>query len=161
MHCRSLLIAWGVAMALLAACGGGAAVEEDGPGPVAAPTAIELGAETVVLSTYAWNDQMPTMGDEPGPCAALCVNGTVEARSGEPLPEDLEVLDVLAIVDGEPESFAEQDLRGFVGPSAFEFVVRGGPVLEPGTTFDLAVQISLDGDQRWVRAEGVPVERTA
>lgn len=149
-----------VAVALLAAgCGGSGPAS--GPVPAAAPTSVDVAGEALVLSTYAWRDQMPTVGDEPTPCSSLCVNGTVEVRSGGPLPEELEVVEVVAVVDGTATGFEEVDLRGRLGPSAYEFVVRGGPVLDPGSTFDLAVRIAVDGTERWLRAEDVVVQRTA
>jgi hypothetical protein len=149
-----------VALALVAgACGGGQPVA-DGPGPAEAPTEVTVGEDVLVLSTYAWQDQMPTVGDEPGPCASLCVNGTVEVASGEALPEDLEVLEIVAVVDGERFEFGERELVGRLGPSNYEFVVRRGPTLEPGTTFDLAVLLDVQGEEQWVRARQVTVERT-
>ncbi len=144
----------------LAGCGGDEVVGGD-VDPVTAPTTVPLAGETLTLNPYAWRDQMPTVGSEAGPCAALCVNATVALASGEVLPDDLEVQEVVAVVDGEPEAFAELDLRGLVGPSGYEFVARGGPALEPGTTFDLVVRLSVDGRDLWLRAPDVAVERTA
>lgn len=149
------------ALAVLAAGCGGAASESSGATSAAeAPTELRVEGDRILLSTYAWQDQMPTVGDEPGACASLCLNGTVEVAGGGPLPEDLEVIDIVAIVDGERFPFEEQDLRGRLGPSNFEFVVRRGPPLQPGTTFDLAVQLRVDGVERWIRAPHVTVERT-
>lgn len=149
-----------LALALvLGACGGDTEPAQT-PAAVEAPTELPVDGDRIVLSTYAWQDQMPTVGDEPGPCASLCVNGTVEVASGDPLPEDLEVIDIVAIVDGRQVPFEERDLRGRLGPSNYEFVVRRGPTLEPGTTFDLAVLLRVDGEERWVRAPRVTVERT-
>jgi hypothetical protein len=149
-----------VALALVAgACGGSERVAE-GPGPAEAPTEVTVGQDAFVLSTYAWQDQMPTVGEDPGHCASLCVNGTVEVASGGRLPEDLEVLEIVAIVDGERFEFGERELVGRLGPSNYEFVVRRGPALEPGTTFDLAVLLEVGGEEQWVRARRVTVERT-
>lgn len=156
---RRRLLALCCATALLTGCAGDDVTE--GEGPLAAPTTLAVDGEELVLNTYAWRDQMPTVGSEPGPCSALCVNGTLEERSGAALPEDLEVVDVVALVEGERTPFDEVELTGQLGPSAYEFVVRGGPVLEPGTTFDLAVLVAVDGQERWLRASDVQVQRTS
>lgn len=145
---------------LLAGCGG-AEPPSNAPAAVDAPTELDAGAVALQLSTYAWQDQMPTVGDEPGPCASLCVNGTVEVVGGGPLPDDLEVVDIVAIVDGDEIAFEEQEYPGSSrGPSNYEFVGRRGPALEPGTTLDLAVKLEVGGEERWLRAADVTIERT-
>jgi hypothetical protein len=146
---------------LLTGCGGDGAPRDDGQPAVTAPTRVEVGNQELALSLYAWRDQMPTVGDEPGPCASLCVKGTVEAVSGGALPSDLEVRDIVAVVDGERLPFEEHELPGFIGPSGYEFVGRRGPVLEVGTRLDVAVLVSVGGTEHWLRGEGVTVERTA
>lgn len=157
---RASVVASCALVLLLTACGGGAEPDR-GPAAADAPTELAADGASIRVSTYAWQDQMPSVGDEPGPCASLCVNGTVEVAGGGPLPEDLEVVDIVAVVDGEELAFEEQELRGRLGPSNYEFVVRGGPPLQPGTTFDLAVRVRVDGEERWVRTAGVTVERTS
>lgn len=154
-----------VLLALLALGLTGCADSADEPGSdrpaVTAPTAVEAGSETLVLSLYAWRDQMPVVGDDPGPCASLCVNGTVETRSGEPLPEGLEVLDVVAVVDGGRSTFEEQEPHGLSAPGRYEFVARRGPVVELGTDIDVSVLLSFDGTEVWLRGENVAVQRTS
>ena len=155
---RTLAVA--AVLVMLSACAGDTAAPEGGPAPDEAPSELAVGGSQIRLSTYAWQDQMPTVGDEPGPCASLCVSGTVEVAGGGPLPDDLEVLDIVALVDGEEHAFEEVELTGLLGPSNYEFVVRRGPALVPGTTFDLAVQLEVGGEVSWIRAPRVVVERT-
>jgi hypothetical protein len=159
---RSRAVPWllPVLVLVLAGCGNGEEPAADDRPAAAAPTRVPIGGHELVLSLFVWRDQMPTVGDEPGPCASLCVSGTVEDLGAEPLPEDLEVLDVVAVVDGERRRFEELELPGLVGPSAFEFVGRGGPRLEVGTRLDVAVLVALEGVETWLRGADVTVERT-
>lgn len=153
-----------LAVLALAACGTGTAEE---PAPVRssaaeAPTAIAHGERELVLGAYAWRDGMPALQAEATePCDSVCVNGTIEDVAGDPLPPDVEVLEVIAIAGGREYAFREQELRGFeLTDRQYEFWVGGGPAIDPAADFDLAVRFVLAGRQRWLRADDVTLGGT-
>lgn len=150
-----------LALLLLAACGGGSD-EISGPAPTGdAPISIELDGLTLAMGVFVWQDAMPSIGDEAGACALLCVNGTIEDVNGGVLPEGIEVSAVSAVFDGTSVAFEDLDVRGTnLGPRTYEFTGRGGAPLEPGTVLDVVAELTIDGEPMVLRAPDATVERT-
>ncbi len=161
----------GIALVLLAGslvgCGQSTPAGPGTPPPDAAsaPATADAGGQVLVLGAYAWRDEMPGViqDGEPGAqdCDRLCINGTIETESGDAVPDGIAFEEALAIVDGVAHPFDRRELRGTdLGPSQYEFWLGGGPVLEPGSSFDLAVRVRADGRDQWLRAHDVEVETT-
>lgn len=115
---------------------------------------------------FAWRDESPSVVDDeqPGPCAILCAAALVVDLAGGTVPDDFRVTDLVAIVDGDEQRFAEVEARGTgaaLRPEAFEIVGRGGPGVEPGDSLDVLLRITLpDGTRTLLRVRDVVVERT-
>ena len=153
------LLSRGIAGLLLLAAGCGGTGTGSVPAfPRAAPDYIEHGGGRLTLTAFLWRDFMPGIG--PPTERRLIGTLSVKAVSGSE-PPGLQPI-MVWVMRGEEVWWTDRiEFAASATPNARDFLVRNGPLWEPGERADVAVQLQDSrGDSYVLQARNVSIDAT-
>lgn len=123
------------------------------------PKAITVDGRHLTLAAYLWRDFMPLSPPDGKP---LLASITLKTRSGEPLPEGVDIDDVWVVLGEMIWSPTIDELRAREENSpTLEIVLRNGPKWEPGSVVDVVVQVvDAQGQPYRLMAPQQTIQRT-
>jgi hypothetical protein len=127
---------------------------------LAAPTAITVGARSLVLEPYVYRDFMP---GGPAGGSPMIAGLRIRATDGAALPRTLRADSVWVIAAPHVWSALAGEHRfSDSAPFTYESVARGGPTWTPGTRIDVVVRVrdGGGGSPRLLRAADQVVQAT-
>ena len=125
----------------------------------AAPLAVVVNGQEVVLSPYLWRDFMPFTPPDGRPMIAIL---RLESADGAPLAGTVSIDAAWVVNDDEVWTGSVREHRlAPPPPMYYEAVMRGGPKWGPGITVDVVVRVrDSTGEPQLIRATNVPIHRT-
>lgn len=125
----------------------------------AAPLAVSVNGQDVILTPYLWRDFMPVAPEDGRSLIAVLRVGSVD---GTALAGPL-TIDAAWIVNGDEVWSAPVGERRVAAPipASIEVVMRGGPRWGPGIMVDAVVRVTDAADEaQLLRATNIPIHRT-
>ncbi|PSW19014.1 hypothetical protein C9I98_14290 [Photobacterium sanctipauli] len=124
------------------------------------PSELELGGVKLNLGSDLWLNSMPVIGDDgTSPANKLFASIKLLAQDMKPLPQGVEVLQVM-IVQGDQQWLASEglDIRA-AGEMSVEVALSGGPEWVPGSKADIAVTVLFKGSEHILVEKGIVIDQ--